>query len=106
MNTRAVFALSILTSLLSSILVAVLFAWPWLRANEHQQALMWLVVPHMFLRFIGISFFVPGVVSSTVPKTWIAPAGYGDFAAGILAIIATVALAEKAASAIPGSLDI
>jgi hypothetical protein len=42
--------------------------------------------PHMFLRFIGMSFFVPGVVSESLPKMWAAPAGYGDLLAGILAI--------------------
>jgi len=100
MNARAAFGLSVLMSLLSSIIVAILFAWPWLRHSNVQQALMWLVAPHMFLRFIGISFLVPGVVSTSLPKTWAAPAGYGDFVAGILAIIAIVALAETAAWAV------
>jgi hypothetical protein len=35
----------------------------------------------MFLRFLGLSFFVPRVVS-TLPKTWALLAGYGDFVAG------------------------
>jgi len=43
----------------------------------------------MFLRFIGLSFLVPGVVSNSLPRAWAMPAGYGDFVAGILAIIAT-----------------
>lgn len=97
MNARAAFGLSILMSLLSSIVVAILFVWPWLRTTNQQQALIWLVAPHMFLRFIGISFLVPGVVSGALPKAWAVPAGYGDFVAGVLAIIAGVALAETAA---------
>jgi hypothetical protein len=100
MNARAAFGLSILMSLLSSAVVAVLFAWPWLRTRNIDQALIWLVVPHMFLRFLGISFLVPGVVSGSLPKAWAVPAGYGDFTAGILAIIATVAMAETASWAI------
>ena len=100
MNARAAFGLSILMSLLSSIVVAILFVWPWLRASDHQHALIWLIVPHMFLRFIGISFFVAGVVSGSLPRAWAAPAGYGDFVAGVLAILATVALAETAEWAI------
>jgi hypothetical protein len=100
MNSHAAFRLSILMSLLSSTIAAILFAWPWLRASDHQQALIWLIAPHMFLRFIGISFFVPGVVAGSLPKTWAAPAGHGDFVAGILAIIATIAMAETAAWAI------
>lgn len=100
MNPRAAFGLSILMSLISSIMVAVLFLWPWLRGINKEQALIWLVAPHIFLRFIGLSFFVPGVVSASLPKAWATPAGYGDLIAGILAIIATVALAHAAAWAI------
>jgi hypothetical protein len=47
----------------------------------------------MFLRFIGLSFLVPGVVSASLPKSWAAPAAYGDLVAGILAIIAAGAVA-------------
>ena len=95
MNPRAAFGLSILMSLLSSIVLAVLFARPWLRNINTEQALIWLVAPHM-LRFIGLSFVVPGVVSGSLPKAWAMPAAYGDFIAGALAIIATAALARTA----------
>jgi hypothetical protein len=54
----------------------------------------------MFLRFIGLSFLVPGVVSGSLPKAWAVPAAYGDFIAGILAIIATTALARTASWAL------
>jgi len=43
---------------------------------------------------------VPGVVSGALPKSWSAPAAYGDLIAGILAIIATLALVETVAWAI------
>ena len=94
MNPQATFGLSFLMSLLSSIVVAVLFVWPRLRTINREQALTWLVAPHMFLRFIGLSFLVPGVVSASLPKAWAAPAGYGDLVAGILAVVATAALAR------------
>jgi hypothetical protein len=100
MNPRVAFGLSILMSLASSIVVALLFVWPWLQSINNEQALIWIVAPHMFLRFIGLSFFVPGVVSESLPKAWAVPAGYGDFVAGILAIIATAALAQTATWAI------
>ena len=100
MNPRAVFGLSILSSLLSSIVVALIFVWPSLQTISNELALMWLMAPHMFLRFIGLSFLVPGVVSESLPKSWASPAGYGDFVAGILAIISTVSLAGGASWAI------
>jgi len=100
MNARAAFGLSILMSLISSAVVALLFVWPWISVSNKEQALIWLVVPHLFLRFIGISFFVPGVVSGALPKAWSVPAGYGDLIAGTLAIIATLALVETSGWAI------
>src|SRR4029434_5704945 len=102
MNPRAAFGLSTLMSLLSSIVLAVLFARPWLRNINTEQALIWLVAPHM-VRFIGLSFLVPGVVSASLPKAWAIPAAYGDFIAGILAIIATAGLARAANWAIAGA---
>ncbi len=96
MNSRLAFGLSILMSLLSSIIVAMLFAWPLLQSSNREYALIYLVAPHMFLRFIGLSFLVPGVVSSALPKAWAVPAGYGDFVSGILAIVATAGLADTA----------
>jgi hypothetical protein len=95
MNPRTAFGLSTLMSLLSAIVIAVLFARPSLRNITTEQALIWLVAPHM-VRFIGLSFLVPGVVSGSLPKAWAIPAVYGDFVAGILAIIATAGLARTA----------
>ncbi len=46
----------------------------------------------MFLRFIGLSFLVPGVVSPSLPRAFAVPAAYGDLIAGLLAIAATLAL--------------
>lgn len=100
MRARAVFGLSVLLSLVSSGVAAALLVWPALHTIDSRTALLWLVAPHMFLRFIGLSFLVPGVVSAALPKQWAAPAAIGDFAAGILAIIATAALAVGATWAI------
>ncbi len=53
------------------------------------------MAPHMFLRFIGLSFLVPGVVSPLLPAGFAIPAAYGDFIAGILAVVATLALVNR-----------
>ncbi len=81
MNSRAAFGLSILMSLVSSIVVAALFAWPWLRTGNSDEALIWLVAPHMFLRFIGLSFIV---VSGSLPKAWAVPAASATLSRGFL----------------------
>ena len=63
-------------------------------------ALIRLVAPHTFLRFIGLGFIVPGVVSSSLPPAFAVPAAWGDFIAGFLAIFASLALAKRATWAI------
>lgn len=100
MKPLAIFGINVLASFVSSVAAAVLFAMPWLQAQNTQVALLWLVVPHMFLRFIGLGFLVPGVVSASLPRSWAAPAAYGDLVAGILAIIAAAALAHSLSWAI------
>src|SRR5262245_40583214 len=100
MDPHAVFGISILMSFISSILVATLFVWPWLRTMNSNDALVSLVAPHMLLRFIGLSFLVPGVVSSRLSSDFAFPAAWGDFTAGVLAIIATVALSRSTSWAI------
>ena len=92
MDTHALFGLSALMSLFASGLVTRLYVWPWLRVLPRRDALAALVVPHTFLRFIGLSFLVPGVVSPSLPVAFAAPAAYGDLVAGVLACAALAAL--------------
>ena len=97
----ALFGIATLLSFVSSVVLATLYGWPRLRAISHDQALVWLVAPHMFLRFIGLSFLIPGVVSPQLPAAFAVPAAYGDMVAGIMAIIAVIALANRASWAVP-----
>jgi len=100
MRARILFGLSIMLSLVSSCVAAALLVWPALHTLDRHTALLWLVAPHMFLRLLGLSFLVPGVVSASLPEQWAKPAAYGDLTAGVLAIIATTALAAGATWAI------
>jgi len=96
MDVRAIFGMNVLLSLASSVVAAKLYVWPWLRARDRSSALASLTAPHMFLRFIGLSFVIPGVVSPALPAAFAAPTAWGDLVAGLLAILATIGLAKKA----------
>jgi len=96
MDPRALFGISILGSFVSSVVITKLYVWPWLRSMNRDDSLIRLVAPHMFLRFIGLSFIVPGVVSGRLPSAFAIPAAWGDFVAGVLAIIATIAISKRA----------
>jgi hypothetical protein len=94
MNALPLFGASVLGSFASSAVAARLFVWPRLQNTDSNRGLTALVAPHMFLRFIGLSFLVPGVVSPLLPPGFAIPAAYGDFIAGALAIAATIALVK------------
>ncbi len=100
MNTHALLGISALMSFVASGVAANLYVWPRLRAMHLSDALVPLVAPHMFLRTIGLSFLVPGVVSPSLPGGFAAPAAYGDLIAGIFAVAAILALAKRAPWAI------
>jgi hypothetical protein len=98
-DIQALFGLSVLMSFVAFGLVTMLYIWPRLRILERDDALVALVLPHTF-RFIGLSFLVPGVVSSSLPAAFAAPAAYGDLVAALLAGAAAIALSRRASWAI------
>ena len=91
MEHPAIFGLQFLLSLIVYVLIAKWYVAPWLAAKPINQALMPLIFPHAF-RHIGLLFLVPGVVAEPLPPAFADPAAYGDFATGILAILALLAL--------------
>ena len=90
MDVRALFGLSVLMSFLAFGIVTKLYIWPQVRVMRPEDALIALVVVHMF-RFVGLSFLVLGVVGPSLPSAFARPAAYGDLVAAILAVVATLA---------------
>src|SRR5215471_11321684 len=91
MDVRALFGLSVLMSFLAFGIVTKLYIWPQVRVMRPEDALIALVVVHMF-RFVGLSFLVLGVVGPSLPSAFARPAAYGDLVAAILAVVAPLAL--------------
>ena len=99
MPVQALFGLSVLTSFVAFGIVAKIYIAPRLKAMPREDALRYLIAPHMF-RFVGLSFLVPGVVSPALSTSFAAPAAYGDEIAALLAIVAILALTARVAWAI------
>ena len=95
MNKLPLFGLSVLMSFVAFGIVTRTYIWPRLRMARREEALIALTVPHTF-RFIGLSFLIPGVVSSSLPSAFAAPAAYGDLFAAILAVLAIWSLSARA----------
>jgi hypothetical protein len=60
---------------------------PWLRSMDRVQAHRVIATLHSF-RFFGLVFLVPGVINPGLPAGFAPAAAYGDFATGLLAIMA------------------
>jgi hypothetical protein len=63
------------------------YVWPWLKSMERVKAQRAIATLHSF-RFFGLVFILPGVVGPNLPADFAAFAAYGDFATGVLAILA------------------
>ena len=63
------------------------YIWPSLKAMDHFEAQRAIATLHSF-RFFGLVFILPGVVSPNLPASFAVFAAYGDFATGVLAMLA------------------
>lgn len=94
MNVQLLFGASVAFGLIAWGVFSALYLWPQLESRSHADALRPLLVLHGF-RFIGLSFLIPGVVSSDLPMTFARDAAYGDLAAAVLALLALAALRSR-----------
>jgi hypothetical protein len=62
------------------------YVWPWLKSMDDVSAHRAIATLHSF-RFFGLVFILPGVVGD-LPARFAAVAAYGDFATGVLAMLA------------------
>ena len=94
MDTRAIFGLQFLLSLLVWSVIAGFLLSPWLAKKHSHEALLWLSLPHAF-RHIGMVFLVPGMNDQPLPAEFASLAAYGDLASGVLALLAIIALRSR-----------
>jgi len=100
MNVQAIFNLQFFLSFVVWGVTAKWLMTPRLEGNPLNESLSWLAFPHMF-RHLGMVFLVPGIVAQPLPPAFANPAAYGDLLAGVLALMAFVALRTKWSGALP-----
>lgn len=100
MDSFQIFGVQFLLSLIVYGLLAKWYVAPALARLSLHDALIPLLVPHAF-RHLGLVFLVPAVVAPTLPPAFALPAAYGDLLAGLLALVAMVALRGRWFLAIP-----
>jgi hypothetical protein len=63
------------------------YGWPWLKSMDRVEAQRAIATLHSF-RFFGLAFILPGFVGPDLPAGFATFAAYGDFATGVLAMLA------------------
>jgi hypothetical protein len=94
MDAQQIFGTQVLLSTVLYVLIAIWYVAPRLAHLPLEDALQPLVALHA-TRHFGLVFLVPTVVGTSVPRAFAAPAAYGDLLAGLLALLALIALHER-----------
>jgi hypothetical protein len=87
MSVEPIFQTHLVLGYVAWLLCFGAYIWPRLKAAEPVEAQRAIATLHSF-RFFGLVFLVPGVVSPDLPTSFAAFAAYGDFATGLLAMLA------------------
>ena len=87
MSTEMIFGLHLILGYVAWLLCAGAYIFPKLREMTAVDAQRAIATLHSF-RFFGLVFILPGVVGHGLPADFAPFAAYGDFATGLLAILA------------------
>jgi hypothetical protein len=87
MSPETVFVIHLVLGYVAWLLCFGVYIWPRLKSMEPLEAQRAIATLHSF-RFFGLVFILPGVVGPRLPADFAALAAYGDFAAGVLAMLA------------------
>src|SRR5258708_27296374 len=87
MSPQIIFQLHLVLGYVACLLCFVTYVLPRLRSMNRFEAHRAIATLHSF-RFFGLVFILPGIVGPSLPASFTTFAAYGDFATGILAILA------------------
>ena len=87
MSPATIFQIHLVLGYVPWLLCFGAYVWPRLKAMDRVEAQRAIATLHSF-RFFGLVFIIPGVVGPNLPAGFAAFAAYGDFATGVLAMLA------------------
>lgn len=87
MSPATIFQIHLVLGYVPWLLCFGAYVWPRLEAMDRLAAQRAIATLHSF-RFFGLVFIVPGVVGRNLPAGFAVFAAYGDFATGVLAMLA------------------
>src|SRR5665213_1124084 len=87
MPPQLIFLLQLVLGYVACLLCFRVYVFPRLKSMDRVEAQRMIATLHSF-RFFGLVFILPGVVGPNLPAGFATFAAYGDFATGILAMLA------------------
>jgi hypothetical protein len=87
MSPATIFQIHLILGYVPWLLCVGVYVLPWLKSMNRVEAHRAIATLHSF-RFFGLVFILPGVVGPNLPVGFAAFAAYGDFATGVLAMLA------------------
>jgi hypothetical protein len=91
MPSETLFRIQLVFGYLAWLLCFGVYVWPWLKSMDRVEAQRAIATLHSF-RFFGLALILPGFVGANLPAGFAPFAAYGDFATGVLAILALLAV--------------
>jgi len=91
MPPEIIFLLHLVLGYVAWLLLFAVYLFPWLKAIDRVNAQRAIATLHSF-RFFGLVFLLPGVIGPHLPAGFATFAAYGDFATGVLAILALLTI--------------
>ena len=90
MSPDTIFNIQLVLGYVACLLCFRVYVWPRLSSMGTFEAQRLIATIHSF-RFFGLVFILPGVVGPNLPSSFAPFAAYGDFATGVLALLALLA---------------
>jgi hypothetical protein len=94
MSPQIIFLLQLVLGYVACLLCFRIYVFPRLKSMDRVDAQRAIATLHSF-RFFGLVFILPGVVGPNLPAGFATLAAYGDFATGILAILALLMVRRR-----------
>jgi hypothetical protein len=91
MSAATIFRIHLVLGYVPWLLWLGAYGWPWLKSMDRFEAQRAIATLHSF-RFFGLAFILPGFVGPDLPVGFATFAAYGDFATGVLAMLALLAV--------------
>ncbi len=94
MSNLVILNLQVLVALGTYVVIYRIYLRPWFKAQPFGSAVLPLLILHAF-RYLGLTLIIPGQIDPAVPRDALQIMAWGDFASGVTALLAAVAVHHR-----------